>query len=152
MVRVVTGTSTELPAALEFRVPVGAIVPTRVLDASRVDGAIVLLIEVGQEEWEMIDLVMYFNLRWDRRNPGEIVGDGVVRILLQLDPDLADRVTGDDVYGLLVALPVEDDLRSTVNWYGLEVTEKVSLPPELAAKGEVRQGFTTTWRAELATR
>lgn len=150
MGRVVT--STDLPAALEFRVPVGAIVPTRVLDASHVDGAVVLLIEVGQEEWEMIDLVMYFNLQWDRRHPGEIVGDGVVRILLQLDPELVDRLTSDDVYAVLAALPVEDDLRSTVNWYGLEVTEAVPLPPDLAAKGEVRQGFTTTWRSELAAR
>jgi hypothetical protein len=97
------------PGSLEFQVPIGVTVPTRVLDAARVDGAVVVLIEVGQEEWEMIDLVMYL-------------------------------------------LPIEDELRSTVNWYALEVTEPVPLPPELAAKGEVRQGFTTTWRAELAGR
>lgn len=145
-----TSAVTELPAALDFRVPVGAIVPTRVLDASRVDGAVVLLVEVGQEEWEMIDLVMYFNLQWDRRGPGEISGDGVVRILLQLDPELVDQVDSDDVYDLLAARPVDDDLRSTARWYGLEVTEAVPLPPGLADKGEVRQGFTTTWRAELA--
>jgi hypothetical protein len=148
----VTSEAAELPAALDFRVPVGAIVPTRVLDASRVDGAVILLIEVGQEEWEMIDLVMYFNLQWDRRGPGEIGGEGVVRILLQLDPALADQVDSDDVYALLAARPIEDELRSTVNWYGLEVTEDVPLPPELAGKGDLRQGFTTTWRAELAAR
>jgi hypothetical protein len=127
-------------------------VPTRVLDATRVDGAIVLLIEVGQEEWEMIDLVMYFNLRWDVRNPGEISGEGAVQLLMQLDPALAGRLAGDDVLAELQALPIDDELRSTTNWYALEVTEAVPLPPELAAKGEVRQGFTTTWRAELANR
>ncbi|MGB0114880.1 MAG: hypothetical protein WBP59_16800 [Ilumatobacteraceae bacterium] len=137
---------------LEFRVPIGALVPTRVLDANRVDGAVVVLIEVGQEEWEMIDLVMYFNLDWNCRHPGEIVGDGIVRILMQLDPALVDRVVSDDVYAELAALPVDDELRSTKNWYALEVTEAVELPPSLADKGEVRQGFTTTWRAELATR
>jgi len=113
---------------------------------------VMLLIEVGQEEWEMIDLVMYFNLRWDRRNPGEISGDGAVQILMQLDPALASRASADDIFATLSAAPIEDELRSTTNWYGLEVTEAVPLPPELAAKGEVRQGFTTTWRAELATR
>jgi hypothetical protein len=140
------------PGSLEFQVPIGVTVPTRVLDAARVDGAVVVLIEVGQEEWEMIDLVMYFNLRWDVRNEGEIEGLGAVQILMQLDPALADRVTGPDVLAELQALPIEDELRSTVNWYALEVTEPVPLPPELAAKGEVRQGFTTTWRAELAGR
>jgi len=144
--------ASELPAAFEFRVPSGSIVPARVLDATRADGAVMLLIEIGQEEWEMIDLVMYFNLRWDRRNPGEISGDGAVQILMQLDPALASRASADDIFATLSAAPIEDELRSTTNWYGLEVTEAVPLPPELAAKGEVRQGFTTTWRAELATR
>lgn len=141
-----------MTASLEFQVPLGVTVPTRVLDATRVDDAVVLLIEVGQEEWEMIDLVMYFNLRWDIRNPGEISGDGAVQILMQLDPALAGRITGDDVLAELQALPIDDELRSTTTWYALEVTEAVPLPPELAAKGEVRQGFTTTWRTELANR
>lgn len=144
--------STSLPGPLEFQAPVGAIVPTRVLDAGRKDGAVVLLVEVGQEEWEMIDLVMYFNLLWDRRNPGEISGEGVVQILLQLDPSMVSRVDGDDVYAALTAVPLDDELRSTTSWYGLEVTEEVPLPPELADKGELHQGFTTTWRQELASR
>ena len=141
----------ELPAPLEFQVPSGSIVPTRALDAGREAGAVVLLVEVGQEEWEMIDLVMYFNLRWDRRNPGEVSGTGAVQILMQLDPALADRV-GDDVFAVLSAAELDDELRSTDSWYALEVTEAVALPPDLAAKGEVRQGFTTTWRDELAQR
>lgn len=144
--------SAALPAALEFQVPSGSTVPTRVLDAGREANAVVLLIEVGQEEWEMIDLVMYFNLRWDRRNPGDISGDGVVQILMQLDPALVERIDGDDVFASLAGAPLDDELRSTTSWYGLEVTEEVPLPPELAAKGEVRQGFTTTWREELASR
>lgn len=141
-----------VPVALDFQVPSGTIVPTRVLDARRGDGAVLLLIEVGQEEWEMVDLVMYFNLRWDRRNPGEIGGDGTVQILMQLDPALAGRLAAGDVVHALAALPIDDALRSTTSWYGLEVTEAVPLPPALAAKGEVRQGFTTTWREELAAR
>lgn len=141
-----------LPSALDFRVPNGTIVPTRVLDASCVDGAVTLLVEVGQEEWELIDLVMIFNLQWDRRGPGEISGDGIVQILLQLDPSLAARVVTDDPVGQFAALPVEDELRNTTSWYGLEVTEEVALPPALAEKGEVRQGFTTSWRTELADR
>lgn len=149
MGRVVT--SGDLPTALEFQVPSGSLVPTRVLDAGRDGDAVVLLIEVGQEEWEMIDLVMYFNLLWDRRGPGEISGDAVTQILLQLDPALAGRV-GDDVMASLTGVDLDDPLRSTTSWYGLEVTEAVPLPPDLAAKGEVRQGFTTTWRTELAAR
>jgi hypothetical protein len=141
-----------LPHALEFEVPSGSIVPTRVLDAGRDGTAIVLLIEVGQEEWELADLVMYFNLQWDRRNPGEISGDSAVQILMQLDPALADRIDGDDVFAVLSSVSLDDPLRSTTSWYGLEVTESVALPPDLAAKGEVRQGFTTTWRRDLASR
>ena len=144
--------SDTLPGPLEFQVPVGAVVPTRVLDAGRDGDVVVLLVEVGQEEWEMIDLVMYFNLQWDRRNPGDISGEGVVQILLQLDPSMVNRLDGDDVYSALAALPLDDELRSTTSWYGLEVTEEVPLPPVLADKGELRQGFTTTWRDELASR
>lgn len=145
-------TSLDLPAALSFQVPSGSVVPTRMLDAGRDGAAVVILIEVGQEEWEMIDLVMYFNLLWDRRNPGEISGESVVQILLQLDPALAGRFDGDDVLAVLSAADLDDAVRSTTSWYGLEVTEAVPLPPDLAAKGEVRQGFTTTWKSELATR
>jgi hypothetical protein len=141
-----------LPTALDFRIPSGSLVPTRVLEERRDGAAVLIEIEVGQEEWETIDLVMLFNLRWDRRNPGEISGDTAVRILLQLDPALVASVDGADIVDTLAALPEDDDLRSTTSWYGLEVTEEVALPPALAAKGEVRQGFTTTWRDELAAR
>ena len=138
-----------VPSALDFQVPAGTLIPTRVLDASRVDDAVVLLIEVGQEEWQTIDLVMLFNLTWNCRNAGDISGNGTVRILMQLNPKLADRISTDDVMAELSTASIDDELRSTTSWYGLEVTEAVPLPPALAAKGEVRQGFTTTWRTDL---
>lgn len=145
-------TASTLPATLDFQVPVGSTVATRVLQTRRDGDDVVVVVEVSQEEWELIDLVMYFNLLWDRRNPGTVSGTGAVQIVMQLDPSLADRIEGDDVITALSALPLDDQLRSTTSWYGLEVTEAVELPPELADKGEVRQGFTTTWADELATR
>lgn len=136
-------------APLDFRVPAGNIVPTQVLELSATHAGVLATIEVGPAEWTLIDLVMLFNLLWDRRTPGEIEGDGTVQIVMQLDPALADRVDRHAPLDSLTAAPIEDDLRSTTSWFGLEVTEAVAMPPDLAAKGEVRQGFTTTWPEEL---
>lgn len=138
-----------IPTAFDFRIPSGNLVPTRLLELRRDGDAVLALIEVGQEEWTLIDLVMLFHLAWDKRNAGEISGDGAVQILMQLDPELAAGVDDDDLAATLLAAPVDDDLRSTDRWYGLEVTETVALPPELADRGEVRQGFTLTWRDAL---
>lgn len=138
--------------SLDFRVPSGKIVPTRLLELRADADAVIATVEVGQEEWRLIDLVMLFNLQWDRRHPGEISGEGVVQIVMQLDSALAGRIDPESPFNSLASVPVDDELRSTTSWFGLEVTEEVALPPDLAANGEVRQGFTTTWRDELAGR
>lgn len=131
---------------ITFRVPSGLPLPARLLDARRHDDEIRVTIDVGQEEWQTIDLVMLFNLAWDKRNPGEVSGENVVRLELRLDPRLTEQWSGgDDVAGALTALDADDELLSTANWYALEATEAVALPPSLADTGELRQGFTTYW-------
>lgn len=137
-------------APVTFRIPSGADLPVRVLSSTAADDGVRLLIEVDPEQWEMIDLVMLFHLRWDVRGDGEVSGDRPVQLELRLDPSLADSAADVDLPTGLARLDPEHPLLSTQSWYALEATEAVDLPPSLAGKGELRSGFSTTWveRAE----
>jgi len=123
--------------------------PVSILDGRLVDGGAQLTIEVGAREWETVDMVMLFHLQWDKRNEGEIVEGGDVRIELSLDPELvgelAALVDGTDVARGVAGLDRAHPIKSTEAWYARSVTERVPLPSELAGKGEVWSGFTTFW-------
>lgn len=144
----------------DFWIPVGRALPARVLGASVADGVVVLTIELAHDEWEMADTNMLFHLQWNDRDEGEIVEGGDVRIEMRLAPDLVadalalvaaaavEDVDGDALAATIAGLDRDHPLRSTRSWYAMRVTEDVPLPPELAAKGDVRTGFTTKWSRE----
>lgn len=133
---------------LAFTIPSGASVEVSPVDATRTDVGVTLTVEADPATWETIDLVMLFNLRWDVRDEGAISGDVPVQIVLRPDGDLVDQLPVGDVVEALASLDADHPLRSNTNWYALEVTEAVELPPSLADTGDLRSGFTTRWAVE----
>ncbi|CAN5372425.1 hypothetical protein BH23ACT3_BH23ACT3_18890 [soil metagenome] len=129
---------------LTFTTPSGAEIEVRPIDGSRGEH-VTLTVEADTATWETIDLVMFFNLRWDVRGEGTITGNTPVQLVLRLDSALADQLPDGEVAAALARLDLAHPLRSNTNWYALEVTEAVDLPPSLAEKGELRSGFGTTW-------
>lgn len=129
---------------LTFTTPSGAEIEVAAVSGSR-DDHVELTVEADPATWETIDLVMLFNLRWNVRDEGTVSGDTPVQLVLRLDDQLAEDFPSGDVIDVLAALDTDHALRSNTNWYALEVTEVVELPPELAEKGELRSGFTTAW-------
>lgn len=109
-----------------------------------------MTVEVDPETWESADLLMLFNLAWDKRNPGTISGAKPVQISMFLDRDLYKKLneSGDlltDKTAFKEAKP-DHPMRGTASWFATEVTEEVDLPAELQNLGSVREGFTTHWR------
>ena len=109
-----------------------------------------LTVEVDQKTWELVDLVMLFNLRWDKRHPGTISGTKPVQISMFLDRELYKKLmsSGDlltDKTAFMTANP-EHPMRCTTSWFATEVTEEVELPEYLKEKGTLREGFTTHWK------
>jgi hypothetical protein len=142
----VDGVVSSGPYPVTFRIPSGADLPVRVLSATADEAGARLLIEADPEQWQLIDLVMLFHLRWDVRSEGEVSGDRPVQLELRVDPELVDVAADLDLPGALAGLDPQHPLLSTQSWYALEATEAVDLPPSLAGKGELRSGFSTTWR------
>lgn len=109
-----------------------------------------MTVKLDQETWESADLLMFFNLDWDKRNHGTISGARPVHISMFLDRDLYKKLSesGDlltDKTAFRNASP-DHPMRGTSSWFATEVTEEVDLPAELQKMGSVRQGFTTHWR------
>ncbi len=109
-----------------------------------------LTVEVDSATWEFVDLLMMFNLTWDKRNAGSISGEKPVQIVMFLDFELYSRLKESGnlaaVKENFVALAKDHPMRSTKAWFATEVTEEVDLPEELKAKGTLREGFTTHWK------
>ena len=142
------------PTAVETEFWYGAKqrIPVRLVGGTFAGGRGELTIEVGSEQWKTVDMIMLFHLEWGNRNEGEIVEGGDVRIEARLDPEFyvalieaLDAADSDDIVAVVAALDADHPLKETESWYGLRVTENVPLPPALAAKGDVRTGFTTVW-------
>ena len=140
--------------SIEFRLGSGATFPARALASRLVDDVVELTIEVGPEQWSMIDMVMLFHLEWSNRHEGELVEGGDVQLELRLDHELVgelqplvdpDDATGVTIAAVVAGLDGDHPLLDPQSWYALRVTEAVPLPPDLADKGEVRSGFTTVW-------
>ncbi len=112
--------------------------------------AVKMTVELDPETWESADLLMFFNLQWDKRHPGNISGTKPVQISMFLDRELYKKLktSGDllaDKTTYMSASP-EHPMRSTSSWFATEVTEEVDLPEELKDKGTLREGFTTHWK------
>lgn len=135
-------------AAIAFRIPSGADLPALALSAGGSGDDLRLLIEVDAEHWPTVDYVELFHLGLAVRGPGEVSGDGPVQIELRPAAGIVDRVGGLTLPDDLAGLEEDDPLLSTTSWYATEVTEAVELPPGLAGVGELRQGFTTSWKDE----
>lgn len=136
-------------AEVAFRIPSGAELPAVGLSAGGTGADLRLLIEVDAEHWPTVDLVELFHLGLMVRGPGGVSGDGPVQIELRPAPAIVDRLADVTLPDDLAGLDEDDPLLSVMNWYATEVTEEVELPPALSDTGELRQGFTTSWREEV---
>lgn len=138
------------PNTICFNIPSGTEYCGALLDFKKVNNQIHAVIEVDPPTWEYIDLLQFFNLRWDARNPGTISGTKRVQLEIVLDPKIYDALT--DAGTLLVSKDAfltsdtNHPMRSVLSWFALEVTEEVDLPEHLKSMGTVREGFTTTWK------
>lgn len=110
-----------------------------------------LTLEVDTATWEYVDLLMMFNLTWDKRNAGSISGKKPVQIAMFLDRGIYNKLRGASELpdkAAFLNLAKDHPMKSTQTWFGTEVTEEVDLPEELKSKGTLREGFTTHWRSE----
>ena len=109
-----------------------------------------LTVEVDPETWEFVDLLMMFNLFWDKRNPGTVSGTKPVQISMFFDRDLYKKLkaSGELITdnAAFTKLPHDHPMRRTTVWFATEATEEVDLPEELKGKGTLREGFTTHWK------
>lgn len=123
------------------------------LEFHHVHNRIVITVEASPEVWETIDLLMFFNLRWDVRNVGSISGTKEVQIKMVLDKNIyqslvsANQLLTDKK--AFIESPSDHPMRSTTNWFALEVTEETELPESMKEMGSVREGFTTKWKDDL---
>ncbi len=109
-----------------------------------------LTVELDPQTWETADLLMFYNLMWDKRNEGTISGTKPVQISMFLDREIyrtlkesGELLTEKSAF---VSAPQGHPMRSTRAWFATEVTEEVELPEELKSKGTLREGFTTHWK------
>jgi hypothetical protein len=114
------------------------------------DGSIKMTVEVDPGTWETADLLMFFNLRLDKRHPGTISGTKPVQISMFLDPNIYNelKVSNSLLTDKTAYIKADKDhpMRNTSAWFATEVTEEVELPEELKKMGTVREGFTTHWK------
>lgn len=120
------------------------------LEFEHTEESVELTVEVDPETWESADLLLLFNLNWDKRNPGTISGTKPVQIGMFLDREMYKKLksSGDlllDRSSFIKADP-QHPMRNTASWFATEVTEEVELPEELKQKGTLREGFTTHWK------
>lgn len=146
-------TASATPQTVCFSIPAGTVYCATLLEYQQDKDQIWATIEVTPETWEIIDLVMLFNLHWNKRNAGSISGEKAVQIRMVLDKNIYDTLhaQGDlliDTSSFLAADP-SHPMRSAMHWFGIEVTEEVELPEALKDKGTLREGFTTQWKDDF---
>lgn len=124
----------------------------QLLEYSHTEHGVELTIEVDPETWESVDLLMFFNLQWNKRNAGTISGTKPVQISMFLNRDLYTKLksSGDLLADKTAFMNANSDhpMRATTAWFATEVTEEVELPEALRGKGTLREGFTTHWKDE----
>lgn len=136
-----------------FYLPVGPGYTVTLLELKHDNGHVAVRIEVTPEVWESIDMIMMFNLTWNNRNQGSVSGDKPVQIVMMLSKELylelmasGSLITDASTF---IEAPKDHPMRKTNQWYAIEVTEEVALPPDMADLGTLREGFTTTWKKEF---
>lgn len=144
-----------MTGATVFRSPSGGTVEVAVVGASVTSDDVRLVVEATPDAWDTIDLVMFFHLRWEIRNAGEVSGTRPVQLELRLSPaligsaEVGEMASSHDPVSWFTGLDADHPLRSVNAWYAATVTEAVDLPPGLAGTGEVRTGFSTRWAETL---
>ena len=120
------------------------------LQYKQTEKGVELVIEVDAETWEAADLLILFNLQWDKRHEGKISGAKPVQISMFLDRALykslkssGELLADKDAY---MSAAADHPMRSTAAWFATEVTEEVDLPEELKELGTLRTGFLTHWK------
>ena len=125
---------------------------TKFIEYSHADGSIEMTVELDSATWEYADLLMFFNLRWDKRNPGTISGTKPVQISMFLDPKIYNELKESNKLltdkAAYINAGKDHPMRRTTAWFATEVTEEVELPEELKGKGTLREGFTTNWKKD----
>ena len=120
------------------------------LEFKHTDRGIELTVEVDTETWEFVDMLMLFNLYWDKRNPGQVSGTKPVQISMFLDRELYAKLESSGELltdkSAFIQAGAMHPMRAVTAWFATEVTEEVELPDELKKMGTVREGFTTHWR------
>lgn len=109
-----------------------------------------MTVELDPETWEAADLLIMFNLLWDKRNPGTISGTKPVQISMYLDKELYEtlKASGELLTDKTAYMEAAHGhpMRSTRAWFATEVTEEVELPESMKNMGSLREGFTTHWK------
>lgn len=136
-----------------FSVPSGAVYCGTLLEYTHINEQAWVTIEVTPETWEIIDLVMLFNLQWNKRNPGSISGEKAVQIKMALDKSIYDALNGRNELPTdapaLLSTDMSHPMRSNLHWFAIEITEEVELPEALKNSGTLREGFTTHWKDDF---
>ncbi len=119
------------------------------LELLHTDNRLEATVEVSPEVWEYVDLLMFFNLRWDVRNEGSVSGTKAVQIKMVLDKNIYQSLKSSGQLltdkNAFIESPLEHPMRGTTNWFALEVTEETELPDSLNELGSLREGFSTKW-------
>lgn len=126
--------------------------PARVTAVVRRGPTVQATIELAAPDWERVDALMLFHLDDDQRNPGSVSGTQPVELVIVLNPMTTDELDGvpdDSLVDALVNTPADSPLRIPQNWYAIEVTEQVDLPPGAPEGTELRSGFTLAWADAL---
>jgi hypothetical protein len=120
------------------------------LELRHIDNRLEATVEASPEVWEYVDLLMFFNLRWDVRNEGSISGTKTVQIKMVLDKNIYQSLVSSGQLltdkNAFIESPSEHPMRGTSNWFALEVTEETDLPDSLKELGSLREGFSTKWK------
>lgn len=120
------------------------------LELRHIDNRLEATVEASPEVWEYVDLLMFFNLRWDVRNEGSISGTKTVQIKMVLDKNIYQSLVSSGQLltdkNAFIESPSEHAMRGTSNWFALEVTEETDLPDRLKELGSLREGFSTKWK------
>ena len=135
---------------IELRMPSGAPVPVRIIEAGERAGEIEATFELDPDTWQTVDVLYLLGLEPGARLPGRVSGEQPVQLVVRLAADVASDVADrSDLAGLVAetaATAPEHPLVCTTSWRTLRVTERDDLASELAIPGAtVRRGFSTIW-------
>lgn len=138
---------------IEFMLNPYAAYSMTLIEFQHINNRIEVTVEAKPEVWEYIDLLMFFNLGWDKRKEGTISGTKPVQVKMVLDKAIYNSLESTNQLltdpNVFIESPKDHPMRGTANWFALEVTEETDLPESMKSLGTLREGFITTWKEEL---